>query len=509
MCRKRGRIVLVGVTGLELNRADFYEKELTFQVSCSYGPGRYDPNYEEKGHDYPYGFVRWTAQRNFQAVLNLMAEGKLDVKPLISHRIPQRQACEAYRLLTEDPSTLGILLTYPDSGVDLDHTVESVPPVSLSPCLPVSQAVVGVIGAGNFASLVLLPALSKTSARLKTIASGNGTTAAVAARKFGFQYATSDYLTILDDPEINTVFIATRHNTHARMVVEALKAGKHVFVEKPLALNVEQLHEVAEAYRKAEVLSGAKEQEQGSGGAGEQASGGAGELGSKGEHPSTLAPMHPCTSAPLLMVGFNRRFSPLAVKMQALLAERSEPLSVIYTVNAGAVPVNHWTQDPEIGGGRIIGEGCHFIDFIRFLVGHPIVGVEARMMGAAPGVAVRQDKMMILLEFADGSIGAVHYLANGSKSFPKERVEVFSEGRVLVLDNFQVLTGYGWKGFKRQRLWRQDKGHKAEVAAFIERVMDGGPPLIPWHELEEVTLATFAAVERALESPRPLRRLDC
>jgi predicted dehydrogenase len=209
------------------------------------------------------------------------------------------------------------------------------------------------------------------------------------------------------------------------------------------------------------------------------------------------------------MVGFNRRFSPLAVKMQALLAERSEPLSVIYTVNAGAVPVNHWTQDPEIGGGRIIGEGCHFIDFIRFLVGHPIVGVEARMMGAAPGVAVRQDKMMILLEFADGSIGAVHYLANGSKSFPKERVEVFSEGRVLVLDNFQVLTGYGWKGFKRQRLWRQDKGHKAEVAAFIERVMGGGPPLIPWHELEEVTLATFAAVERAMESPRSLRRLDC
>jgi predicted dehydrogenase len=446
-----------------------------------------------------------------------MAQGKLDVKPLISHRIPQRQASEAYRLLTEDPSTLGILLTYPDSGVDLDHTVESVPPVSLSPCLPVSQAVVGVIGAGNFASLVLLPALSKTSARLKTIASGNGMTAAVAARKFGFQYATSDYLTILDDPEINTVFIATRHNTHARMVVEALKAGKHVFVEKPLALNVEELHAVAEAYRKAEVLSGAKEQEQRSGGAGEQGSvgaeeqgsRGARELGSKGEHPSTLAPVHPCTHAPLLMVGFNRRFSPLAVKMQALLAERSEPLSVIYTVNAGAVPVNHWTQDPEIGGGRIIGEGCHFIDFIRFLVGHPIVGVEARMMGAAPGVAVRQDKMMILLEFADGSIGAVHYLANGNKSFPKERVEVFSEGRVLVLDNFQVLTGYGWKGFKRQRLWRQDKGHKAEVAAFIERVMDGGPPLIPWHELEEVTLATFAAVERAMESPRPLHRLDC
>mgnify|MGYP000296170803 CR=1 FL=1 len=465
MCRKRGRIVLVGVTGLELNRADFYEKELTFQVSCSYGPGRYDPNYEERGHDYPYGFVRWTAQRNFQAVLDLMAGKKLDVELLISRRFPLDQAPEAYRLLLADRSLLGVLLTYPDT-VDLRPTLSVADRPSPIPSRqsPTPNPVVGVIGAGNFASLVLLPALSKTSARLKTVASGNGITAAAAARKFGFQHATSDYLTILDDPEINIVFIATRHNTHARMAAEALQAGKHVFVEKPLALNHAELAHVRDAYERA-----------------------------SGCH---------------LMVGFNRRFSPLAFKMQALLAERSEPLSVIYTVNAGAVPVNHWTQDPEIGGGRIIGEGCHFIDLIRFLVGHPIVGVEARMMGAARGIVVRQDKMMILLEFADGSTGAVHYLANGNKSFPKERIEVFSEGRVLVLDNFQVLTGYGWKGFKRQRLWRQDKGHKAEVAAFIERVMDGGPPLIPWHELEEVTLATFAAVERALELPRPIRRLE-
>lgn len=492
MSRQRGRIVLVGVVGLSLSRADFYEKELTFQVSCSYGPGRYDERYEQRGEDYPFGFVRWTEQRNFQAVLNLMAEGKLDVTPLISHRIPQRQAAEAYRLLTEDHSTLGILLTYPDSGVDLDSTVRNLVFPKNQVSSPKSgQAVTGVIGAGNFASLVLLPALARTPARLKTIASATGVSAAHAARKFGFQQATSDYHTILDDPDVNTVFIATRHNLHAHLVIEALKAGKHVFVEKPLCLNVEQLHEVAEAYREAaeRQRDGLRHGDKETGGQGEDSS-------------SPLLPVPP--SPPLLVVGFNRRFSPLAVKMRDLLVERSQPLSVIYTVNAGVIPADHWTQDPQVGGGRIIGEACHFIDLLRYLVGQPIVGLEARMMGAAPGVVVRQDKMTILLEFADGSTGAIHYLANGSKRYPKERVEVFSEGRVLVLDNFKTLRGYGWKGFKRKRLWRQDKGHAAEVAAFIERVIDGGAPLIPWPVLEEVTLATFAAVERAAQPARAI-----
>jgi predicted dehydrogenase/threonine dehydrogenase-like Zn-dependent dehydrogenase len=458
MSRKRGRVVLVGVVGLELSRADFYEKELTFQVSCSYGPGRYDELYEQRGQDYPLGFVRWTEQRNFQAVLNLMAEKKLDVGPLISHRIPQRRASEAYRLLTRDRSVLGVLLTYPDAEVDLGHTVQFAPSGRSSP--KVGQVVVGMIGAGSFASLVLLPALGKTPAFLKAIASATGVSAAHSARKFSVLQATSDYRTILDDSNINTVFIATRHHTHARMVVEALQAGKHVFVEKPLALNRQELAAVREAL--------------------EQAKG--------------------CQ----LMVGFNRRFSPSAVKMHALLASRSQPLSMIYTVNAGAVPAEHWAQDPQVGGGRIIGEGCHFIDLLRYLVGQPIVGLDARMMGAAPGVTVRQDKMTILLEFADGSTGVVHYLANGSKRYPKERVEVFSEGRVLVLDNFKMLRGYGWKGFERMRLARQDKGHAAEIAAFVERVVAGGEPLIPWPVLEEVTLATFAAVERAAQPPRAL-----
>jgi predicted dehydrogenase/threonine dehydrogenase-like Zn-dependent dehydrogenase len=461
MSRRRGRIVLVGVTGLELSRADFYEKELTFQVSCSYGPGRYDERYEQRGEDYPFGFVRWTEQRNFQAVLNLMADRKLDVAPLISHAIPQRQAAEAYCLLMEDSSTLGVLLTYPDVGVDLGHTVQFAPTVRSS---GVERAVVGVIGAGNFTLLVLLPALVKTRAHLKTIASVTGVSAVHAARRFDIQQATSDYHIILDDPDINTVFIATRHHTHGRMVVEALQAGKHVFVEKPLALNRKELAAVRDAWEQAADWQ--------------------------------------------LMVGFNRRFSPLAVKMCTLLAERSHPLSMVYTVNAGVIPVDHWTQDPQVGGGRIIGEGCHFIDLLRYLVDEPIIGLEARMMGAAPGVTVREDKMTILLEFADGSTGAVHYLANGSRRYPKERVEVFSEGRVLVLDDFRALRGYGWRGFKRVRLSRQDKGHKAEVAAFVGRVVGGGDLLIPWRVLEEVTLATFQAVERATEVPRPLRPLS-
>ena len=484
MCRKRGRIVLVGVAGLELRREDFYEKQLSFQVSCSYGPGRYDEDYEEKGHDYPYGFVRWTEQRNFQAVLDLMEDGKLDVESLISHRFPVEDAAQAYDRLTEDSSALGMLLTYPEGGpVDsLDRVVETTPAVSPSAAPGVSRCVVGVIGAGNFASRVLIPALAKTPARLKTIASASGVSAAHAARKFDFERATSDYHIILGDPDINTVFIATRHNLHAPMVCEALHAGKHVFVEKPLALNRAELRDLAEAYQEAADL-----QEE-----------------SSDTSPTTNLQPATCNLKPFLMVGFNRRFSPLTVKMKTLLASRAKPLSVVYTVNAGAIPPNHWTQDPEVGGGRIIGEACHFIDLIRHLVGTPIVGVEARMMGRAPGVVVREDKMTIFLEFADGSTGAVHYLANGSKRYPKELLEVFSEGRIMVLDNFKTLRGYGWKGFRRKRLWRQDKGHRAEVAAFIDRVVEGGEPLIPWGELEEVTRATFAATERAAEPPRPL-----
>ncbi len=463
MSRKRGRIVLVGVTGLALDRADFYEKELTFQVSCSYGPGRYDEAYEQRGQDYPFGFVRWTEQRNFEAVLDLLAGKQLDFGALISRQVPQAQAPDAYRLLTEDHALLGVILTYPENVSTARVIAMPQKPAQNSRTVVGHPPVVGVIGAGNFASLVLLPALAKTDARLKTVVDSSGAASALAARKYGFAQATSEYREALEDADITTVFIATRHNTHARFVIEALRAGKHVFVEKPLALNREELLQVRSAWEEA-------------------------------------GDRH-------LMIGFNRRFAPLAMRMRKLLASRSQPLSVIYTVNAGAIPPEHWTQDLKVGGGRIIGEGCHFIDLIRHLVGAPIVGLEARMLGDVPGVGVRQDKMSILLEFADGSMGTVHYLANGSKRFPKERVEVFSEGRVLVLDNFQRLQGYGWGGFAGARGMRQDKGHQAEIQAFITRLQNGGEMVIPWSELEEVTLASFVAVECAGNQPHPLSEL--
>jgi predicted dehydrogenase/threonine dehydrogenase-like Zn-dependent dehydrogenase len=469
MSRQRGRIVLVGVTGLELARADFYEKELSFQVSCSYGPGRYDEGYEQGGQDYPFGLVRWTEGRNFEAVLDLLAAGRLDVAPLITDRIPQARAAEAYARLTGDASALGLLLTYPEVRGEPARVIAAAGGAPASS--GAGHVVAGVIGAGHFSSLVLLPALAKTPARLKSIASAGGVSAAVAARRFGFAQATTDYRAILDDPEINSVFITTRHSDHARMVIQALQAGKHVFVEKPLCLNRAELEAIKSAYQSAQKDSDS---------------------------------LLPTPYSLLLMVGFNRRFSPLVTRLQALLAGRSQPVSLVYTVNAGAIPASHWTQDPAVGGGRVIGEGCHFIDLLRCLAGQPITGLEARMLGQAPGVDVRQDKMSILLEFADGSTGAVHYLANGSKRYPKERLEVFSQGRVLVLDNFKALHGYGWPGFRRMRLWRQDKGHRAELAAFVERVAAGGEPLIPWCELEEVSRATFAAVERAGQPPRPL-----
>lgn len=456
MSRKRGRIVLIGVTGMEISRADFYEKELTFQVSCSYGPGRYDEQYEKEGHDYPLGFVRWTEQRNFKAILDLMAAQRLDISNLISHYHPQSDATSAYQKIADRSDILGVLLTYPSNPVEKIRTLTIHSPSSKK----MNEVVVSVIGVGNFGKRILLPALSKTGAVLHTVASSGGTSASLAAKSFAFQYATSDYRTVLDHPSINTVFIATRHNSHAQLVIEALRSGKHVFVEKPLALNRTELNDIEQVVH---------------------------------EVPNQQ-----------LLIGFNRRFSPQAVYLKTLLASRTQPCTLIYTINAGELPANHWTQVPNIGGGRIIGEACHFIDLLLYLVGFPIVGVEARMLGPAETLGVREDKISIVIDFADGSQGVVHYLANGSKSFPKERVEIFSQGRVAVLDNFRSLRGYSWKGLRTMRLLRQDKGHHAEVAAFIQRVAQGGDWLIPWSEMKQVTLTTFAAVERANNVPQGL-----
>jgi len=455
MCRKRGRIVLVGVSGLELSRTDFYEKELSFQVSCSYGPGRYDPEYEQKGRDYPLGFVRWTEQRNFEAVLDLMSSGRLDVRPLIGKSVTLDKAPGVYEDLSGEGSGFGILIEYP-RVLDLEPASGDSRDIRLpgpsSAVAPAGSASVGFVGAGNFASSVLIPTFREAGARLVAIVSEKGVTAAHAARKFGFECTTADFEAVVSDTKINTIVIATRHDTHAGMTAAALRAGKHVFVEKPLALNEAQLEEVIRAYEEA----------------------------------SAKCLLH-------LMVGFNRRFSPHAVKIKSLLAGAVEPKVFVMTVNAGAIPSSHWTQDPDVGGGRVVGEGCHFVDLLRFLAGARITDVQVRSVGGSPSDGIRDDKATITLSFADGSIGSIHYLANGHKSFPKERLEVFCGGRILVLDNFRRLTGYGWKGFRADRRWRQDKGHSAEASAFISAVKMGGAPPIPFEEIVEVSRTTFKA----------------
>lgn len=452
MCRKRGRIILVGVTGLELNRADFYQKELTFQVSCSYGPGRYDPSYEENGQDYPYGFVRWTEQRNFEAVLDLMAARKLDVQPLISHRFAFDAAPQAYTVLTEDKSALGILLKYPDT--DKNRAVREVV-LDVAKVFEPTHPVLGFIGAGNYASRVLIPAFRKAHAQFHTIVTEGGINGVIHGKKAGFAAASTDVDAMLARPEVSAVVIVTRHNSHARFVVAALRAGKHVFVEKPLALNADELAVVREAYEAAN-------------------------QNGQGLH---------------LMVGYNRRFAPQIIRMKSLLASVKEPKSFIMTMNAGAIPTAHWTQVAEVGGGRIIGEACHYIDLMRFLAGSSIVSVQARRMGDHAGVSVSEDKAAIVLGFADGSFGAIHYLANGAASFPKERVEVFAAGRVLQLDNFRKLTGYGWPGFSKMNLWRQDKGQTACAQAFIDAISNGNTTPIPGNEVFEVARVTVEVAE--------------
>lgn len=452
MSRKRGRIVLVGVTGLELKRADFYEKELSFQVSCSYGPGRYESVYEEQGLDYPIGFVRWTEQRNFEAVLDLMAMGKLDVAPLITHRYAFEEADSAYQTLTEDKSALGIVLQYTSDVVSRDIKEitlrESVQFDAMKP-------VVGFIGAGNYASRMLIPAFKAAGAQFHSIVTSSGINAVIHGKKAGFAKASTDIETMLTDKTINTVAIVTRHDTHARFVVKSLTAGKHVFVEKPLAINLPELSEIEAAYHTS-IMLGQKIQ---------------------------------------LMVGFNRRFAPQIQKMKALLHPLKEPKSFIMTMNAGAIPADHWTQDNAIGGGRIIGEACHFIDLMQYLAGSQIVSVQARRMGDTPGMAISADKAVITLGFADGSLGTIHYLANGAASFPKERIEVFTAGRVLQLDNFRKLKGFGWPGFKKMNLWRQDKGQKECVKQFLMAIEKGLASPISIEEIFEVARVSIQSAE--------------
>jgi predicted dehydrogenase/threonine dehydrogenase-like Zn-dependent dehydrogenase len=450
MCRKRGRIVLVGVTGLELSRADFYEKELSFQVSCSYGPGRYDPTYEDRGHDYPVGFVRWTEQRNFEAVLDMMAEGRLDVVPLVSHRFDCADAERAYAVVGGGEPSLGIVLRFANSAGDVAPLVRTVSLAGQRAATAQRSARVSVIGAGNYAGAVLIPAFKAGGAELRRIASASSASSVHLGRKFGFVEATTDTAALLADADVDAVVISTRHDSHAEYVVRALAAGKHVFVEKPLALTETDIDRIESAAHAA---------------------------------PGCV-----------LMVGFNRRFAPHVVKLRELLSATAGPKSLTMTVNAGAIPALHWTQDPAVGGGRLLGEGCHFFDLLRFLVGAPIESFHVSRM-AAPTA----DTASVTLRFADGSLGTVLYLSNGSKAFPKERLEIFAGGRVLQLENFRRLTGYGWAGFSTLNLWRQDKGQTACAAAFLRAVRVGAAPPIPLPELIEVGRYSIR-IEQALRA---------
>ena len=476
VARDRARVVAVGAVGQSLPRKLYYEKELSFINSRSYGPGRYDPGYEEQGRDYPIGYVRWTEGRNLEGFVDLLASGRIDVSRLISHRFPIERAYEAYEIITgkvKEPF-LGILLTYNmssdsvnrvqvsdisvSSGLALDKT--SVPDTGKLDIGRSTSVKLGVLGAGNFATAVLLPVLWRIpGVELVGVSSASGVSAANAQRRFGFRYAASDESQILIDPDINTVAILTRHHLHARQVKQALQVGKNVFCEKPLALTEEELSEIREEMS------------------------------------------HPVAHSSLLMVGFNRRFAPLAQKLWAFFEGRQEPLVAHYRVNAGYIPTGHWVHDPAQGGGRILGEACHFIDFLTFLVGAPPGFVEAH--GLPESGRYCEDNAVMTFEFPDGSLGTVSYLANGDKAFSKERVEVFAGGRAAVLDDFRMLETVhnGRREVIRSRL-RQDKGHAQEWRAFAHSITTDGQPPIPYDHLFGVTAATLAALQALRQGVR-------
>lgn len=447
MLRKKGKIVLVGTSGLNLSRADFYEKEISFQVSCSYGPGRYDKNYEELGQDYPIAYVRWTVQRNFEAILDLLKNKSLKTELLISHRFDINEAKSAYQLFQERNQPLGIILKY-NSLFDTSslHTQKSgFIPKNLKNNNFEKNNIINFIGSGNYALSTLIPNFKIHNVIFGTVVSSGGVSGWHAAKKFGFKYSSTDPNNAINDPDANIIVVATRHNTHSQYVVSSLAAGKNVFVEKPLALNQNELDSIESIY---------------------------------------------CSlnedARPILTVGFNRRFSPHILKIKELLSSSIEPIALSTTINAGLIDSNNWNHDLSVGGGRVIGEVCHFIDLLRFLASSEIESSDQKFMSS-----IHSDTLTIQLRFKNGSIGNINYFANGTKSFPKERLEVFSSGRVLLLDNFKVLTGYGWPKFKKYALWKQDKGQKNCVEAFLKAASGLAPPPIPFHELLEVAKITI------------------
>ncbi|HUT53023.1 MAG TPA: bi-domain-containing oxidoreductase [bacterium] len=456
--RKKGRVVAVGAVGLDLPRRPYYFKEAEFVVSCSYGPGRYDYAYEDAGRDYPPAYVRWTEQRNMQAVLDLMAAGRLDVSPLITHRFKIEDAQKAYRIIeTAGEPYLAMLLEYPDAESPRRerHIMLKAAPAG-------SALGIGCLGSGAFARAVLLPLLKKNPMLdPRILCSAGGLSAADTGAKLGFASVTTDEDEVINDPAVKAVFIITRHHLHAGQVIKAIRAGKHVFVEKPLALREEEIHEIEAAL------------------------------------------MSMAEPRPLLMVGFNRRFSPSAIKAREVFAEVSAPLTIGIRMNAGAIPADTWIQDDDAGGGRIIGEACHAIDLACFLAGSPPVRVFAESVGGAFAPAVTDDQCFITLRHLNGSVSSIAYLAGGDKAYPKERVEIFGAGRIAVIEDFkETVTVINGK-IKKTGAMKQDKGHRAEVEAFARALLKGGEQPIPWTDLRAESLAAILAV-RSIREGMPL-----
>jgi predicted dehydrogenase/threonine dehydrogenase-like Zn-dependent dehydrogenase len=438
MCRKRGRIVLVGVIGLDVKRSDFYEKELSFQVSCSYGPGRYDENYEQKGVDYPLPYVRWTEKRNFEAILEALSAKTLHVQPLITESIEVKDFKTIYEDIGSSKSIASIMRYSPN--LEIQSKIEVTPS-----SFETSKAVFGVIGAGNFTKMVIVPTMRKLNYDIKYVASEKGLSSSLLAKKYKIAYATSDYREILKDEQVDAVAITVRHNLHAPMILEALKAKKHVFVEKPLALSIDEITQIEEAYQ---------------------------------------------SSGKSVTVGFNRRFSPFARKAKELI-KGTGAINVIATMNAGFIPDNSWVHDMKIGGGRIIGEACHLVDLITFFAGSLVDEVMMTAQGTNPEEDT--DNASLTLKYKNGSLGVINYFSNGSKAYAKERVEIYSQGRTILIDNYRKLKCFGFSS--RGLSQAQDKGHYDQFKLLQERLREGGLQLIPFDEIINTSKTVVYAIE--------------
>ena len=440
MCRKRGRIVLVGVIGLDLKRSDFYEKELNFQVSCSYGPGRYDSEYELKGNDYPIAYVRWTEKRNFEAVLNAISTNRINVQSLITETVELEKFNSIYGNISNN-SSIASILKYTS---EIDEKGNNV--MLSNKSFTAEKGVIAIIGAGNYTRATVMPMLQKLKANIKYIMSANGLTGTTTAKKYGIPNSTTNYQDILDDPEVNAVIITTRHNNHASLVIKALKADKHVFVEKPLALTFDDLSDIENEYK----LSNSS-----------------------------------------LTVGFNRRFSPFVQDIKSQLGTTNNPINVVVTMNAGFIPSDSWVQDMNIGGGRIVGEACHLVDLITYLVGSKVQKVVMNALGANP--KENTDNATLLLNYENGSQGVINYFSNGSKAYSKERIEIFSQNRTAIIDNFRKSKYYGFKGNGISK--SQDKGQYNQFNSFIRHLELGKESIIPFDEIMNTSKVVLCGLE--------------